>query len=111
MEKLNFKPINDRILAQHIYEQVETETSTSGLIMNVSGISDQDLKDPNKIKELLANKTKPTHTAKVLRVGKNVLEVKEGDTVYFNMRKTDVKHNGKDYIVFKEEDVNGIIEP
>jgi chaperonin GroES len=45
-------------------------------------------------------------TAKVLKVGKNVKEIKEGDRiVYKSYSTTEVKVDGNDYILVKEEDI------
>lgn len=109
MEKINFRPINDRILAEQVYEEFKTQ-ETGGLITGLEGISAHDLTDQKKLMEKLNTGRTATNMAKVLRVGVNVKEIKEGDLVNFSGRKMDIKHDQKEYIVFKEEDVNGVIE-
>lgn len=81
-----------------------------GLLTNLSGISAHDLTDQKKLMEKINTNRAATNMAKVLRVGVNVKEIKEGDLVNFSGRKMDIKHNDQEYIVFKEEDVNGVIE-
>lgn len=50
-------------------------------------------------------------TAKVLATGKNVKEVKVGDRiVYGGYSNTEVKHDGKDYILVKEENIYATIK-
>lgn len=52
-----------------------------------------------------AAKEKP-QTSKVVAVGKEVKSVKTGDRIiYKSYSSTDVKHNGTDYVLVKEEDI------
>jgi chaperonin GroES len=52
-----------------------------------------------------AAKEKP-QTSKVVAVGKDVKNVKVGDRILFkSYSSTDVKHNGTDYVLVKEEDI------
>ena len=52
-----------------------------------------------------AAKEKP-QTSKVVAVGKDVKGVKVGDRILFkSYSSTDVKHNGTDYVLVKEEDI------
>ena len=85
-KELNMKiqPLADRI----VLEQLEQEEQTkSGIIL------------PDSAQE------KPK-MAKVLAVGKDVKEVKEGDVVlYKSYGPDDVKVDNKDYMVAKEEDI------
>ena len=50
--------------------------------------------------------TEKPKVAKVLKVGKNVKEVKAGDRiVYKTYSTTEIKVEGKEYILVKEEDI------
>lgn len=81
---VGIKPLGDYVVVQQ--EAAETKTA-SGLYL------------PNTAQE------KPK-IAKVLAVGKNVKEVKVGDKVIFGgYSNTDIKHDGKDYILIKEENI------
>ena len=78
------RPLGDYVVAQT--EEAETKTA-SGLYL------------PEKSAE------KPK-TAKVLAVGKDAKQVKVGDVIiYKSYSNTDVKVNGTDYVVVKEEDI------
>ena len=78
------KPLADYVVAQA--EKAETKTA-SGLYL------------PDKAQE------KPK-TAKVVAVGKDAKQIKEGDRIlYKSYSTTEVKHNGEDYILVKEEDI------
>jgi chaperonin GroES len=78
------QPLADYVVAQA--EKAETKTA-SGLYL------------PDKAQE------KPK-TAKVVAVGPNAKQLKVGDRIlYKSYSTTDVKHDGEDYILVKEEDV------
>ena len=82
--KVNIKPLADYVVVQQ--EQAETKTA-SGLYL------------PTQAQE------KPK-VAKVIAVGKEVKEVKVGDrVVYGGYSNVEVKQDGKDYIVIKEENI------
>lgn len=50
-------------------------------------------------------------TAKVLAIGKKVKEVKVGDRiVYGGYSTTELKHDGKDYLLIKEENIYAIVK-
>jgi len=77
-------PLADWVVAQQ--EEAETKTA-SGLYL------------PDKATE------KPK-VAKVLKIGKNVKEVKVGDRIVYKSYSTnEVKISDKEYILIKEEDV------
>ena len=81
---VNIKPLADYVVVQQ--EEAETKTA-SGIYL------------PTQAQE------KPK-VAKVLAVGKEVKEVKVGDrVVYGGYSNTEVKHDGKDYILIKEENI------
>lgn len=81
---VNIKPLADYVVVQQ--EQAESKTA-SGLYL------------PTAAQE------KPK-VAKVVAVGKAVKEVKVGDRVVFGgYSNTEVKHEGQDYILIKEENI------
>lgn len=86
---MNLQPLADRI----VMEQLDAEEKTaSGIVL------------PESAKE------KPK-MAKVLAVGKEVKEVKAGDTVlYKSYGPDDVKVDGKEYLIGKEEDLLAIVK-
>jgi chaperonin GroES len=86
---MNLQPLADRI----VLEQLEAEEKTaSGIVL------------PDSAKE------KPK-AAKVLAVGKDVKEVKVGDTVLYKSYGPDeVKLEGKEYLIGKEEDLLAIVK-
>jgi chaperonin GroES len=78
------QPLADYIVAEP--EKAETKTA-SGFYL------------PDAAKE------KP-QTSKVVAVGKDVKAVKVGDRIiYKSFTSTEVKHDGNDYILVKEEDI------
>ena len=86
---MNIQPLADRIVLEQVQQEEKTK---SGIIL------------PDGAQE------KPK-MAKVLAVGVEVKEVKEGDTVlYKSYGPDDVKVDGKDYMVAKEEDILAIIK-
>ncbi|MFO0955506.1 MAG: co-chaperone GroES [Candidatus Saccharibacteria bacterium] len=86
---MNLQPLADRI----VLEQLEAEEKTaSGIVL------------PDSAKE------KPK-AAKVLAIGKDVKEVKVGDTVLYKSYGPDeVKLEGKEYLIGKEEDLLAIVK-
>ena len=92
MNKLNIKPLADRVLV----EPLEAETKTaSGIII------------PDTAKE------KP-QKGNVVAVGagtkENPVSVKVGETVlYGKYSGTELKYEGKDYLIMKESDILAIV--
>jgi chaperonin GroES len=86
---MKLQPLADRI----VMEQLDAEEKTaSGIVL------------PDSAKE------KPK-MAKVLAVGKDVKEVKAGDTVlYKSYGPDDVKVDGNEYLIGKEEDLLAIVK-
>ncbi len=86
---MNIQPLADRI----VIEQMESEeTTASGIIL------------PDSAKE------KPSE-GKVLAVGTEVKEVKVGDKVlYSKYGPSEVKVDGKDLMIVKEEDILAILK-
>ncbi len=89
---LNFKPLADRVVVEP--EAAETQTA-SGIYI------------PDSAKE------KPQH-GKVVAVGKGTkkhdMTVKEGDKVlYGKFSGTELKLDGKDYLIMREDEILGIL--
>lgn len=91
------KPLGERVLVEPIAQEV---TTASGIVL------------PDTAKE------KPQE-GKIVAVGSGVLkdgvrvalEVKEGDRVLFSKYAgTEIKYDGKEYLIMKESDIHAIIE-
>ena len=81
---MNLQPLADWVVAE---QEEAAKRTASGLYL------------PDKAAE------KPK-TAKVLKAGKNVKEIKAGDRiVYKSYSTTELKIDGKEYILVKEEDI------
>lgn len=95
---MKLKPLQDRILVQ----RVEEATTTKGGII----IPDTAKEKPAEGKVVAAG------NGKVSEDGKRIaLEVKVGDRVLFGKYSgTEVKVEGEDYLIMREDDVLGIIE-
>lgn len=95
---MKLKPLQDRILVQ----RVEEETTTKGGIII-----------PDSAKEKPAEgKVVAVGSGKVGDDGKRIaLEVKEGDLILFGKYSgTEVKIEGSEYLIMREDDVLGVIE-
>ena len=89
---LNIKPLSDRVIVEAI--NIETKT-VSGVFI------------PNTAKE-----TNKKGTVVAVGNGKKdePMTVKIGDIVLFNeLRTVDLKHDGKDYLIMREDDILAII--
>jgi chaperonin GroES len=96
--KMKIRPLNDRILVQRVEEE---EKTAGGIII------------PDNAKE------KPVE-GKIVAVGNGKLneggerfplQVKEGDTVLFSKYGgSDIKIDGENYLIMREDDVLGVIE-
>ncbi|AXH11554.1 co-chaperone GroES [Halarcobacter bivalviorum] len=85
---MNFKPLGKRVLAQRT--EVEEKTA-SGIILVDSA------------------KEKP-NTAKVIAVGSEVSELKEGDIIVFEQyRGSELSLEGEDYLVLDIENIIGVM--
>lgn len=92
------KPLGDRI----VIEQIETEEKTiSGIV-----IPDSAKEKPQEGRVIAIG------SGRILESGERVaLEVKEGDKVLFaKYAGTEVKFDGKEYLVLRENDVLAIIK-
>jgi chaperonin GroES len=83
------QPLDDRVVAEPIEASDKT---AAGLFL------------PSDAKE------KP-QMAKVIAVGKNVKEVKKGDTILHGQYSSnEVKLDGKEYVILKEEDILAVVK-
>lgn len=95
---MKIRPLNDRILVK----RVESETKTAGGII----IPDSAKEKPAE-GEVIA-----VGSGKLNDKGERVaLEVKKGDRVLFSKYGgTDIKVEGIDYLIMREDDILGVIE-
>ncbi len=92
-----FTPLHDRILVRRIEE---AETSRGGIIL-----PDSAKEKPQEGEVISAGKGKISEEGKV-----RPLDVKEGDRILFGKYSgTEIKLDGEDYIIMREEEVLGII--
>lgn len=95
---MNIRPLNDRLLVQRLEEE---EKTSGGIII------------PDSAKEKPAQgKVVAVGPGKLNDSGERVaLQVKEGDVILFSKYGgTDVKLDGEDYLIMREDDVLGIVE-
>ena len=95
---MKIRPLQDRILVKRLEEE---ETSKGGIII------------PDSAKEKPAEgKVVAVGKGKVLEDGKvQPLDVKAGDTVLFGKYSgTEVKIEGEEHLIIREDDVLGVIE-
>lgn len=98
MSKLKLRPLHDRIVVKRVKEETKTK---GGIII------------PDTAKEKpLEGKVIAVGNGKVLENGTKIkLDVKKGDKVLFGKYAgSDIKIDGEDYLIMREEDVMGIIE-
>jgi len=95
---MKVRPLQDRI----IVERLEEETKTAGGLI----IPDTAKEKPQQGKVIAVGKGKKTEDGKVLP-----LDVKAGDKILFGKYSgTEIKIDGKEYLMMREEDVLGVIE-
>lgn len=95
---MKLRPLQDRILVQRIEEE---KTTKGGIII------------PDTAKEKpVEGKVAAVGNGKVGDDGKRIaLEVKKGDRILFGKYSgTEVKIEGEEYLILREDDVLGIIE-
>ena len=95
---MKIRPLNDRLLVQRLEEEEQT---AGGIII------------PDSAKEKPAEgKVVAVGPGKTNDAGERVeLQVKEGDVILFSKYGgTDVKLDGEDYLIMREDDVLGIVE-
>ncbi|MBL9038301.1 MAG: co-chaperone GroES [Archangium sp.] len=95
---MKIRPLQDRLIVKRIAE----ETKTKGGII---------IPDSAKEKPLEA-KVVAVGNGKILEDGKvRALDIKAGDTILFSKYAgTEVKIEGEDHLILREEDVLGVIE-
>ena len=95
---MNIRPLQDRILVQPILEK---EVRKGGIII------------PDSAKEKpIEGRVKAVGKGKVGDDGKPIkLEIKVGDKVLYSKQGgTEIKIDGEDYLLMREDDVLGVIE-
>ena len=98
MASTKFTPLHDRILVQRLEE---SETVRGGII-----IPDSAKEKPQQGKVISVGKGKSNDEGKVFP-----LDVKEGDTVLFGKYAgTEIKLDGEDFLIMREEEVLGILK-
>lgn len=96
---MKIRPLQDRI----IVERIEEETTTAGGIIIPDTVSKE---KPQEGKVIAAGKGKVTPEGKVLP-----LDVKKGDLVLFGKYAgSEIKVEGVEYLIMREDDILGVIE-
>jgi chaperonin GroES len=96
--KMDFRPLHDRILVERIESE---EKSVGGIIL-----PDTAKEKPQQGKVISVGPGKRTEDGTVLP-----LTVKEGDKILFGKYSgSDIKLDGTEYLILKEDDVLGLIE-
>jgi len=95
---MNIRPLHDRVLVKR---QEENTTSAGGIV-----IPDTAKEKPIKGEVIAVGKGKILDSGEV-----RALDVKVGDLVLFGKYSgTEVKLNGTEYLVMREDDIMGIVE-
>jgi chaperonin GroES len=95
---MNIRPLHDRVIVQ----RMEEERKTAGGIV----IPDSATEKPIRGKVIAVGNGKILDSGEVRK-----LDVKAGDTVLFGKYSgTEVKVDGEEYLVMREDDIMGVIE-
>jgi chaperonin GroES len=95
---MNIRPLHDRV----ILKRMEEETTSAGGIV----IPDSAAEKPMRGKIIATGNGKRMENGEIIP-----LDVKTGDTVLFGKYSgTEVKMNGEELLVMREEDIMGVIE-
>jgi chaperonin GroES len=95
---MNVRPLRDRILAKRLEEQ---EQKVGGII-----IPDTAKEKPQQGKVIAAGNGRVNDEGKLLP-----LDVKAGDTILFGKYSgTEIKIEGEEYLILREDEVLGVIE-
>ncbi len=95
---MKIRPLQDRV----IVERIEEEEKTKGGII----IPDTAKEKPQEGKVIAVGKGKRTDDGKLLP-----LSVKAGDKILFGKYSgTEVKLNGNEYLIMREDDILGVVE-
>ena len=98
MAKSKFRPLHDRVVVR----RVESEEKTKGGII----IPDTAKEKPQEAKVVAVGSGRVTDDGKTV-----ALEVKKGDRVLFGKYSgTEVKLDGEEHLIIREEDVLAILE-
>ena len=95
---MKIRPLQDRIIVKRVEEEAKTK---GGIII------------PDSAKEKpMEGEVIAVGTGKILENGKKqLLEVKKGDRVLFSKYAgTDIKIDGVEHLIMKEDDILGVIE-
>lgn len=95
---MKFRPLHDRMLVKRVEEEKKTK---GGIII------------PDTVKEKpIEGKVMAVGNGRVGEDGKRIpLEVKKGDRVLFGKYGgTEVKMDGEEYLIMREDDILGILE-
>ncbi len=95
---MKFRPLHDRVLIERVEEEEKTKT---GII-----IPDAAREKQQRGKIVAVGKGRINEKGEVLK-----LDVKEGDVVLFEKYGgEDIKMDGKEYVILKEESIIGVVE-
>ncbi|MGA3326580.1 MAG: co-chaperone GroES [Terriglobia bacterium] len=95
---MNFRPLHDRILIKRIEAK---EAAKGGII-----IPDSAKEKPQEGEVIAVGNGRKTEEGKVVP-----LDVKAGDRILFGKYSgTEIKLDNQEYLIFKEEDVLGVVE-
>lgn len=95
---MKFRPLHDRILV----ERVESEERTKGGII----LPDTAKEKPQQGKIVAVGTGKRTEDGKIIP-----MELKAGDTILFGKYSgSEIKIEGVEYLIMKEDDVLGLVE-
>ncbi len=95
---MKFRPLHDRILVQRVKEEERTK---GGII-----IPDTAKEKPIEGKVIAAGNGKPGEEGQRM-----ALDVKKGDRILFGKYSgTELKIEGEEYLIMREDDVLGVIE-
>ncbi|MBS3907065.1 MAG: co-chaperone GroES [Syntrophaceae bacterium] len=95
---MKIRPLQDRVIVKRLEEEEKTK---GGII-----IPDSAKEKPQEGKVIAVGKGKVTEDGKVIP-----LDVKAGDRILFGKYSgTEVKIEGEEHLIMKEEDILGIIE-
>jgi len=95
---MKIRPLQDRVIVERMAEEEKTK---GGII-----IPDTAKEKPMEGKVIAVGKGKTTEDGKLLK-----LDVKAGDVILFSKYAgTEVKIDGKEYLIMREDDILGIVE-
>ncbi len=97
---MDIRPLHDRIVVKRIEDKNET-------LQNGLYIPDSAKEKPQEAEVVAVGKGKRTEDGKILP-----LDVQVGDRILFGKYSgSDIKINGNEYLIMREDEVLGILEP